>query len=119
HLEMWVRPLGVRRAVVNLVENAVRYGSEAALELTADGDSITICITDNGPGIPEESMMLVREPFVRLDHARQRDTNGFGLGLSIVERAVALEGGVFTLTNRDDGGLAAMIRLPIRAASAA
>ncbi|KQN26618.1 histidine kinase [Sphingomonas sp. Leaf33] len=116
HLELWVRPLGIRRAVVNLVENAVRYGSEAGLELTVDGDSVTVCVTDNGPGIPEESMMLVREPFVRLDHARQRDTNGFGLGLSIVERAVADEGGVFTLTNRDSGGLAAMIRLPMRAA---
>lgn len=116
HLEVWVRPLGIRRAVVNLVENAVRYGTEAGLELTVDDDGVTICITDNGPGIPEESMMLVREPFVRLDHARQRDTNGFGLGLSIVERAVADEGGVFTLTNRDTGGLAAMIRLPMRTA---
>ncbi|WP_294288395.1 ATP-binding protein [uncultured Sphingomonas sp.] len=114
HLELWVRPLGVRRAVVNLVENAVRYGSEAGLELTVEDTSVTICVTDNGPGIPEESMMLVREPFVRLDHARQRDTNGFGLGLSIVERAVADDGGEFTLTNRDSGGLAAMIRLPIR-----
>lgn len=118
HLELWVRPLGIRRAVVNLVENAVRYGSEAALELTIDGDGVVICVTDNGPGIPEESMMLVREPFVRLDHARQRDTNGFGLGLSIVERAVADESGEFTLANRDSGGLAAMIRLPFRAGAA-
>lgn len=118
HLELWVRPLGIRRAVVNLVENAVRYGSEAALELTIDGDGVVICVTDNGPGIPEESMMLVREPFVRLDHARQRDTNGFGLGLSIVERAVADESGEFTLANRDSGGLAAMIRLPFRAGPA-
>jgi signal transduction histidine kinase len=70
-----------------------------------------ICVADDGPGIPEEAITLVREPFVRLDHARQRDTSGFGLGLSIVSRVVAEEGGTFELANREEGGLAATIRL--------
>ncbi len=113
HFEMQLRPIAIRRAIVNLVENAVRYGSEVCLHLTVAEDVVAICITDNGPGIPEDAMMLVREPFVRLDHARQRDTRGFGLGLSIVERAVADEGGRLTLVNRSEGGLAAGIRLPM------
>ncbi|UZK66661.1 ATP-binding protein [Sphingomonas sp. M1-B02] len=115
HLEMRLRPIAIRRAVVNLVENAVHYGSDVELLLSAEGDAVLICVSDDGPGIPDESMMLVREPFVRLDHARQRDTSGFGLGLSIVERAVADEGGSLTLVNRTEGGLAATIRLPIAA----
>ncbi|MFD1787071.1 ATP-binding protein [Sphingomonas floccifaciens] len=112
HLEMQLRSIAIRRAIVNLVENAVRYGSSVVVSLTTAPDAVTVTVTDDGPGIPDEAMMLVREPFVRLDHARQRDTSGFGLGLLIVDRAVAEHGGDFTLTNRAEGGLIAAIRLP-------
>jgi signal transduction histidine kinase len=112
HLERPLRSISMRRAVVNLVENAVRYGSRVCLQLSEEADETVIRVMDDGPGIPEEALTLVREPFVRLDHARQRDTSGFGLGLSIVERAVVDEGGALELSNRDSGGLSATIRLP-------
>jgi len=112
HLDVALRPVAIRRAIVNLVDNAIRYGSAVCLSLTADGGMVDVTVTDDGPGIPEDAMMLVREPFVRLDHARGRDTSGFGLGLSIVDRAVTGEGGSFTLANRAEGGLSARIRLP-------
>lgn len=112
HLDVDLRPISVRRAVVNLVENAVRYGSQVCLQLSPEPGETVIRVLDDGPGIPDEALLVVREPFVRLDHARQRDTSGFGLGLSIVERAVSDEGGILELTNRDCGGLNATIRLP-------
>lgn len=116
HLEVRLRKIAVRRAIVNLVDNAVRYGTIVRLTLAQDDDGVAITIEDDGPGIPDDAMLLVREPFVRLDHARQRDTGGFGLGLSIVDRAVADEGGRFELANRDggnpSGGLRATIHLP-------
>ena len=111
HLEVTLRRTAMRRAIVNLVDNAIRYGKRITLELVVDG-GVTIHVKDDGPGIPEESMVLVREPFVRLDAARQRDASGFGLGLSIVERVVSDEGGTLVLVNRPEGGLCASIRLP-------
>ncbi len=118
HLEMAMRKSAMRRAIVNLVDNAVRYGSQVCLRLKHDDAAVVITVEDDGPGIPDDAMMLVREPFVRLDHARQRDTSGFGLGLSIVDSAVASEGGEFTLANREEGGLTACIRLPLSIAVA-
>lgn len=113
HFELLVRPIAINRAIVNLVDNGTRYGSKVCIRLVDAGTSVEVAVEDDGPGIPEAAMAMVREPFVRLDHARQRDTSGFGLGLSIVDRAVADEGGRFTLANRPEGGLAATICLPI------
>jgi signal transduction histidine kinase len=113
HLECDVRASGFRRAIVNLVDNAVHYGERVVVRLdTSHADRVCLHVEDDGPGIPEESMALVLEPFVRLDVARQRDTAGFGLGLSIVARAVAEEGGRLDLSNRAEGGLCATITLP-------
>nr|WP_245196508.1 ATP-binding protein [Sphingomonas jejuensis] len=112
HVERMLRPSSFRRAIVNLVENATHYGGSVTLRLRhADGET-RIEIDDEGPGIPEESLAAVLEPFVRLDRARQRDTAGFGLGLSIVVKAVSDDGGQFTLANRAEGGLRATIVLP-------
>ncbi len=103
----------MKRALTNLVENALHYGEHAIITLQVDpGDDVRIRVEDDGPGIPDESLELVLEPFVRLDTARRRDTVGFGLGLSIVARVVAAEGGELTLANRPEGGLCAEIRLP-------
>ncbi len=113
HLEHRVRRSNFRRAVVNLVENAIHYGGGARLTLAIERDAIVVRVEDDGPGIPEESLALVLEPFVRLDSARKRDTVGFGLGLSIVARAVEAEGGRLVLANRDGGGLCAAIVLPV------
>ena len=113
HFDCRLRRFGMKRALTNLVENALHYGEHAIITLQVDpGDDVRIRVEDDGPGIPDESLELVLEPFVRLDTARRRDTVGFGLGLSIVARVVAAEGGELTLANRPEGGLCAEIRLP-------
>jgi signal transduction histidine kinase len=112
HLEHQVRPSSFRRAVTNLVDNAVHYGEQVLVRLEARGDAVCLHVEDDGPGIPGDSLAIVLEPFVRLDNARGRDTAGFGLGLSIVARAVAAEGGTLELQNRVEGGLRATIGLP-------
>ncbi len=102
----------MKRALTNLVENALHYGEHAIITLQAD--PVTMCVSASkmtGPAFPT-NLELVLEPFVRLDTARRRDTVGFGLGLSIVARVVAAEGGQLTLANRPQGGLCAEIRLP-------
>lgn len=113
HFDCRLRRFGMKRALTNLVENALHYGEHAVITLRADpGDDVRIRVEDDGPGIPDESLELVLEPFVRLDTARRRDTVGFGLGLSIVARVIAAEGGELTLANRPEGGLCAEIHLP-------
>jgi signal transduction histidine kinase len=112
HLEARVRPLALKRAVANLVDNALKYGSEAVVTLANGGNTLDITVEDNGPGLPEDMLRAVLEPFVRLDVARPRDTIGFGLGLAIVARVVERENGEFALRNRSEGGLAAHISLP-------
>lgn len=112
HLEAQVRPVALKRALSNLVDNALKYGSEAVVTLANRGDRLDITVEDNGPGLPEDMLVKVLDPFVRLDIARPRDTVGFGLGLAIVARFVEREGGTFRLRNRGEGGLAAEISLP-------
>ncbi|SOB80036.1 Signal transduction histidine kinase [Sphingomonas guangdongensis] len=113
HLEATVRPLGLKRAIVNLVDNALHYGGNARLCLERTATQIRLRVEDDGPGIPEDQQVQVLQPFVRLDGARSRDTPGFGLGLPIVVRAVELEGGSLTLRNLPAGGLSAEIWLPV------
>jgi signal transduction histidine kinase len=112
HLELAVRPLGLKRAVSNLVENALHFASAVTVRLVEEADTVIICVEDNGPGLPEDMLDEVLKPFVRLDKARPRNTVGFGLGLAIVARAVELEGGRFRLRNRPEGGLVAEMVLP-------
>lgn len=112
HCEWRVRRVGFKRALVNLVENALHYGDEVTITLSAEGSGLAIRVEDDGPGIPDDELDHVLEPFVRLDPARSRDTVGFGLGLSIVQLAVSAEGGVLKLANRAAGGLCAEIALP-------
>ena len=116
HLEIIVRPLGLKRALANLVDNALHYGNDVFLSVLVEDDAVTLRVEDDGPGIPEADLEKVVEPFTRLDAARSRSTLGLGLGLAIVVRAVEIEGGIFRLSNRAGGGLCADIRLPLRAA---
>ena len=111
HLEMEVRGLSLRRAVRNLIENALHYGDRARVTLLRKGQEVLIRVDDDGPGIPRERLEEVLRPFSRLDDARQRNTRGLGLGLAIVQKAAAAEGGQLTLANRPDGGLRAEICL--------
>ena len=106
------RPTALRRAVANLVENAVRYGDRARVTLAAAPDGPLLTVDDDGPGIPPERIQDVYKPFVRLETSRSRDTGGAGLGLSIARSIVLAHGGDLTLSNRSDGGLRAEIRLP-------
>jgi len=105
------RPDALRRALRNLIENAVRYGGEARVALAQTADGLEITIDDNGPGIPDQDLERVFQPFVRLEHSRNRETGGVGLGLSIARSIVRAHGGDVLLANRPDG-LRATIRLP-------
>jgi signal transduction histidine kinase len=106
----------MKRALTNLVDNALHYGKRVDIRLDATPDRVTIAVEDNGPGIAPEDRARALEPFVRLDTARGRDTQGFGLGLTIVQRAVAAHGGEFALDAAPSGGLSARITLPRGAA---
>ncbi len=103
----------VRRALDNLVDNAVAYGGEAEITLSELPDAIEIAIADRGPGIPQDQLDRVFAPFVRLEESRNRDTGGAGLGLAIARDAIRAHGGDIRLENRGDGqGLRAVVTLP-------
>lgn len=112
-LDAVLRPVGLRRAIGNLVENGLRYGNSVDVTLKVTAGQIRIMIEDDGPGIPEDRIEDVIKPFTRLDYARMRDTQGLGLGLAIVTRALDHDGGTLTLSNRAEGGLRAEILFPI------
>lgn len=105
------RPDALKRAVRNLVENAVRYGERARVTLRTTPQAIEIVIEDDGPGIPPEIAEKVFEPFFRLERSRNRETGGIGLGLSISRNMVRHHGGDITLANTGHG-LRATISLP-------
>ena len=111
HADWLVRKAKLKRAIANLVDNAVHYGSSAVIRLASGENGFVVAVEDDGPGIPEDDLARVIDPFVRLDQARQRNTKGFGLGLAIVAGIVADEGGTLALSNRPTGGLRAEIRL--------
>jgi len=114
HAMATVRPDDLHRSVTNLVENAVRFGAEAAIRLRVEPDDITIDIEDDGPGISDARKADVLEPFVRGDEARNMDeAEGFGLGLSIANAIVLAHGGVLSLHDRKPRGLVVRIRLPV------
>lgn len=107
------RPVALKRAVRNLVENAVRYGERARLGVERQGDgAVSITVDDAGPGLPADRMEDAFKPFVRLEDSRSAETGGLGLGLAIARSIVAAHGGALTLVNREEGGLRAEIRLP-------
>ncbi|WP_199259944.1 ATP-binding protein [Paracoccus binzhouensis] len=113
-LVMPLRPVAMRRAIRNLLDNARRYAVPARLRLRRGPTSALIRIEDDGPGIPEALLARVTEPFVRGEASRSPDTGGAGLGLSIAQDVVRTHGGTLALTNRAEGGLRVDIRLPLR-----
>jgi len=112
------RPNEIRRAVRNLVENALSYGGNANVQISGDDKNYEIVIEDEGPGIPETEQNRVFEPFVRLESSRNEETGGTGLGLTLVKAIAEGHGGAVTLENRSGGGLRARLRLPREAAAA-
>ncbi|HRE19963.1 MAG TPA: ATP-binding protein [Rhabdaerophilum sp.] len=113
------RPLALKRAFRNLIENAVKYGGKAGVSVEERGETIRIEISDEGAGIPEERMAEMFLPFTRLEPSRNRETGGFGLGLSIAKNIIEGHGGTISLANRTEGGLAVRVNLPKRGKSAA
>jgi signal transduction histidine kinase len=111
------RPTALKRAIGNVLENAVRYGKRARVTLADTKAGPVITIDDDGPGIPADRLEDVFKPFVRLETSRSRETGGVGLGLSIARSIILANGGDRTLTNRPEGGLRAEIRLPPGVAS--
>lgn len=108
-----VRPAALRRALRNLVENALAYGTRARVRLTRRGSEAVVTVDDDGPGIPPERLEEVFEPFVRLEASRSSETGGVGLGLSIARGIARGHGGEVVLANRPEGGLRAELKLPL------
>ncbi len=106
------RPATLKRALTNLIDNAVKYGKAAHVSVAAAGKAIEITIDDEGPGIPETEIARVFEPFYRVEELRSRETGGVGLGLAIALSIIQAHGGEVTLTNRPQGGLRARVTLP-------
>jgi signal transduction histidine kinase len=106
------RPDALKRAIRNLLDNAVKYGKAAAVAIQTTPKTIEIVIDDEGPGIPEQELLRVFDPFYRLEESRSRETGGVGLGLAIAQSIVQAHRGELVLSNRPAGGLRAQISLP-------
>ena len=104
-----IQPNLLRRAVRNLIENGVDYGGGARVAVRPAGDMLAIEIEDDGPGIPEDEIARVFEPFYRLEPSRSRETGGAGLGLTLARAAAAAHNGRLELENRLEGGLIARL----------
>ncbi len=111
-LTMHLRPTLMRRAVRNLIENAIKYGGGAEVFLRPHPKSVEIVVCDNGPGIPPDKIAEVFEAFTRLEGSRNKETGGIGLGLALARAIVREARGDIRLENRPEGGLAATITLP-------
>ncbi len=107
------QPGALKRAITNLLDNAVKYGKCARVAIAGAANAIEITIDDDGPGIPEAELPRVFQPFYRVEDSRSRDSGGTGLGLAIAQSIVQAHGGELILANRPGGGLRATIRLPV------
>ncbi|MBS4095802.1 MAG: HAMP domain-containing protein [Sulfuricella sp.] len=105
-------PAALKRCLGNLIDNAVKYGTSADISVSGNEKHLEIRIRDRGPGIPEEQLERVFEPFFRLEESRSRDTGGTGLGLSIARNIAQAHGGELVLRNHPDGGIEAILGLP-------
>lgn len=106
------RTAALKRALTNLIDNAVKYGKTASAAINVTPKAIEITIDDEGPGIPDRELSRVFEPFYRIEESRSRDTGGVGLGLAITQSIIQAHGGELALSNRPSGGLRAKVSLP-------
>ena len=111
------RPHALRRVLVNLTDNALKFAGAAELWVEAKNGGLSVKIMDRGPGIAEEELTHVMEPFYRVENSRNRSTGGTGLGLAIAQQLALALGGSLTLSNREGGGLCAELKLPLRPGS--
>ncbi|WP_233886841.1 sensor histidine kinase [Paraburkholderia flagellata] len=112
------RPFSLRRACMNLVDNAVKWGGSADLELTCIPGGVALTVNDRGPGIPSEALEQVFSPFFRVEQSRNRSTGGMGLGLTSALAVIRAHAGDIVLSNRQGGGLTVCVTLPVASDSA-
>jgi len=110
---IWGRKVGLARAFGNLIDNALRYGTEVQVSVTTTPTLAITTIEDSGPGIPPDQLDRMFQPFARGDDSRNTQTGGAGLGLSIARTIITSHGGEIGLENRTQGGLRARITLPL------
>jgi signal transduction histidine kinase len=106
------QPAALKRALTNLLDNSVKYGKQARAAIRSTAHAVEITIDDEGPGIPNDELARVFQPFYRLEASRNRETGGIGLGLAIALSVIQAHGGKLTLSNRPEGGLRARVNLP-------
>lgn len=112
-IAIMARPLNLKRALSNLINNAVRYGECAQVSIDKKRQFAVITIKDEGPGIPTKELQEVFMPFYRGEYSRSRDTGGSGLGLAVTKHIIDNHHGTIVLSNRKNKGLCVTIRLPI------
>ncbi len=110
------RPVLLRRALRNLIDNAVTYGGNAILSVEQTASHVLIHIDDDGPGMSPDALTSATSPFYRGEASRNRSTGGAGLGLTLSEAIVRAHGGTLELANRTPNGLRATLRMPVSAA---
>ena len=115
-LSVVAKPLALKRAIGNLLDNALHYAEQVALSVQVERGWLLIQVRDHGPGVPEAALPSLFEPRLRLSQGRERNDAGLGLGLGIARGIVEAHGGQLLLANHRDGGLCATIRLPHLAA---
>ena len=107
------KPLALKRAIGNLLDNALFYGERAEISVyRTDDDFVAIQIRDHGPGVPDDAFSSLFDPYVRLVHGREQIEGGLGLGLGIARSVIESHGGQLILENHPQGGLVATIKLP-------
>src|SRR5471030_2696110 len=111
-LTVRAKPLALKRAIGNLLDNALYYGDRAEISVSSEPDAVAIAVRDHGPGVPEDAFASLFDPYVRLAHGREQNDAGMGLGLGIARSVIEAHGGQLLLENHPEGGLSATIRLP-------
>ena len=106
------KPLAIKRALSNLIDNAIKYGRRASVSLADKAHELVVTIDDDGPGIAECEQERVFDPFYRIEGSRSRETGGTGLGLTLARTVVRTHGGDIALRNRAGGGLRVVVSLP-------
>ena len=112
HVVYFGRPFALKRAFTNLIDNALRYARQPAVELSQTPLEVVVSVKDAGQGIPPDQLNRVFAPFYRLEPSRNRSTGGYGLGLGAARTIIRGHGGELELRNRHDGGLVALSTLP-------
>lgn len=107
------RPLSIKRALRNLIDNAVKYGNRAAISVEPARGGVTLHVDDEGPGLTDAEIERIFDPFVRIETSRSRDTGGVGLGLSIARSIAQSHGGRISAERRAEGGMRMSLFLPL------